>query len=57
MKEKKKKTKRKSSNLASCPLLPQPNVELVIQQLLIVCPYIYGYGQALQMVIQGSDTD
>lgn len=38
-----------SLNLSSCPPLFKTNVELVIQQLLIVCAHINGNRQALQV--------
>ena len=37
-----------SADLSSCPPLSETNIELIIQQLLIVCANINGDRQALQ---------
>lgn len=45
---------KKLQNLSSRPLLPESNVELILQQLLIICPNINGYRQTLQNKVQGT---
>lgn len=37
-----------SWNLSSCPLLSEPDIELIVQQFLIVGTHINGYRQTLQ---------
>lgn len=42
----------KKFDLPSCPPLPEPNVKLIVQQLLIICPHINSYGQALHRKVK-----
>lgn len=42
----------KPSDPPSCPPLSEPNVKLILQQLLVVCPHINGNGQTLHKQIK-----
>lgn len=55
LQEDQRKQSKQFRNLSSSPPLPEPNVELVVQQFLIVCPHINGYRQALCRKVHGND--
>lgn len=42
----------KPLDLPSCPPLFEPDVKLIVQQLLIICPHVNGYGQTLHRKVK-----